>query len=395
MSSSKPNRRSHRSCGSLHSRALLLAVLLLGATAAVPRAFALIRLDNDRNHVDVTGSFTTGFSSNIGASASGASDNYYSADVGAQYLRRAGLIVMDASVGLSATSYAKNSGENFRDPSFKVNFKKQSGRTTGGLKLSAARESRADTAANIRNSSWSYDASLDARYPMLNGRYAFMGAVGASFRDFADNNTLADQKSVNASLDFYYILDERSLLAGYRFRQEYTSLSTGSRDHSITAGISGPLLFRLNGTLRAGYQVRMPYGLTTGRGTYTGWTANGSSTWEVTKRLDFSGQLSRDLSTTSTNISVDTLGGTIQGQYRFNIQTAFSASTGATRTRFLDSSAGNRLDTAWNWEVTAHRSIFKEHINLSLSYAFFRNWSSSSFSSFDRKSLTFTASAKY
>lgn len=396
MSSSKPNHGSHSTLGSLRTRALLLAALLLGGPAAVPRAFALIRLDNDRNHVDVTGSFTTGFSSNIGASAAGSSDNYYSAEVGAQYLRRAGLIVMDASVGLSATSYAKNSGENFRDPSFKVNFKKQSGRTTGGLQLSAARESRADTAANIRNQSWSYDASLDAKYPMLNGRYAFTASVGASLRDFADNNTLADQKSLSSSLDFYYILNERSLLAGYRFRQESTSLSTGSRDHSVTAGISGPLLFRLNGMLRMGYQVRVPYGLTAGRSTYTGWTANGSSTWEVTKRLDFSGQLSRDLSTTSTNISVDTLGGSIQGQYRFNIQTAFSASTGVTRTRFLDGGgAGNRLDTAWNWEVAAHRSIFKEHIQLSVSYSFFRNWSSSSFSSFDRKNLTFTASAKY
>lgn len=395
MSSSKPNHRSHRTPGSLRTRALLLAALLLGGPAAVPRAFALIRLDNDRNHVDVSGSFSTGFSSNIGASAGGSSDNFVTADVGAQYLRRAGLIVMDASVSMNATSYVKNKDESSRDPSFKVEFNKRSGRTTGALKLSAARESRADTAANIRNSSWSYEASLDARYPMLNGRYAFMASVGASYRDFADNNTLADQKSLSSSLDFYYILNERSLLAGYRFRQESTSLSTGSRDHSVTAGISGPLLFRLNGTLRAGYQVRTPYGLTAGRGTYTGWTANGSSTWEVTKRLDFSGQLSRDFSTTSTNISVDTMGGNIAGQYRFNIQTAFSAGTGVTRTRFLDAGAGNRLDTAWNWDVTAHRSIFKEHIKLSLAYSFFRNWSSSSFSSFDRKSVTFTASAKY
>jgi hypothetical protein len=302
---------------------------------------------------------------------------------------------MDASVSLSATSYAKNSGENFNDPSLRMEFNKGSGRTTGALKLSAARESRADTAANLRNQSWSYEASLDAKYPMLGGRYAFIGAFGASLRDFADNTTLADQTGTFASLDFYYMLDERNLLAGYRFRQESTSFSSGSRDHSLTAGVSGPLLFRLNGTFRAGYQVRTPYGLTAGRDTHTGWTANGSSTWEVTKRLDFAGQLSRDFSTTSTNISVDTLGGTIRGQYRFNLQTSFSASTGVTRTRFLDSVSGNRLDTAWNWDVTAYRSFFSQHIQLSLSYSFFRNWSSSSFSTFDRKNLTFTATAKY
>jgi hypothetical protein len=302
---------------------------------------------------------------------------------------------MDASVSLSGTSYAKNTGENFHDPSLRVQLTKGSGRTTGALKLSAARESRADTAANLRNESWSYEATLDAKYPMLGGTYAFIGSVGASLRDFADNNALADQKGITGSMDFYYVLSERSLLAGYRFRQESTSFSTGSRDHSITAGVSGPLLFRLNGTLRAGYQVRTPYGLTAGRDTHTGWTANGSSTWEVTKRLDFAGQLSRDFSTTSTNISVDTLGGTVRGQYRFNTQTSFSASTGLTRTRFLDSVSGNRLDTAWNWDVTAYRSFFSQHIQLSLSYSFFRNWSSSSFSSFDRKNLTFTASAKY
>jgi hypothetical protein len=372
-----------------------LATLLLGLMAPTPRALALIRLDEGRNQIFVTGSFSTGYSSNIGASAGGKRDNYFSASVGAQYQRQAGLIVMDSSVSMDATSYIKNTGESFRDPSFKTEFKKRSGRTTGSLKLSAARESRADTAANIRNESWSYQASLDARYPMLAGKYAFLPSIGWSLRDFADNKTLADQKSVFASLDFYYTLDERSLLAGYRFRQESTSLGTGSRDHSFTAGVSGPLLFRLNGTLRAGYQVRTPYGITAGRDTYTGWTANGSSTWEVTKRLDFSGQLSRDFSTTSTNVSVDTLGGTVRGQYRFNTQTSFSASTGATRTRFLDGIAGNRLDTSWNWDVTLYRSIFNQHIQLSLSYNYFKNWSSSSFSTFDRTGLTFTASAKY
>lgn len=379
----------------MRNRALVLVSLLLGLTAPLPRAFGLIRLDEGRNQIFVTGSFTTGFSSNIGASAGGASDNYYSADIGAQYQRHAGLIVMDASVGLSGTSYAKNSDENFRDPSLRMELKKGTGRTTGSLKLSAARESRADTAANLRNESWAYETTLDAKYPMLNGRYGFIGTVGTSLRDFADNNDLADQKSISSSLDFYYTLDERSLLGGYRFRQESTSFDTGSRDHSITAGVSGPLLFRLNGNFRVGYQIRTPYGLTTGRQNYTGWTANGSSTWEVTERLDFAGQLSRDFSTTSTNVSVDTLGGTIRAQYRFNTQTAFTTSTGITRTRFLGTVAGNRLDTAWTWDVTAHRSFFSQHIQLSVSYNFFRNWSSASFSSFDRKNLTFTASAKY
>jgi hypothetical protein len=370
-------------------------MLLLGLTAPFPSARALIRLDENRNQIFVTTGFTTGWSSNIGASSGGARDTYYSASVSAQYLRRAGLIVMDSSVSVNATSYSKNPSEDFRDPQIQVELSKGSGRTTGALKLSAQRESRADTAANLRNESWSYEASLDAKYPMLNGRYAFMPSVGWSFRDFADNNTLADQTGLTASMDFYYTLDERSLLAGYRYRQESTSLNTGSRDHALTVGVSGPLLFRLNGTLRAGYQVRTPYGSTGGRDSHTGWTASGSSTWEVTKRLSFGGQLSRDYSTTSTNISVDTLGGTARGEYRLSTLTSFSASSGVTRTRFLDAASGNRLDTGWNWDVTAYRNVFNSHLKLSLSYSYFRNWSSASFSSFDRRNLTFTATARY
>lgn len=395
MSSNKPNCRSDRAPRGRLARALQLALLLLGIAAPVTPVHALIRLDENRNQIFVSSSFSTGWSSNIGASASGARDTYYSASISAQYLRRAGLIVMDSSISLSGTSYAKNSNENFRDPAIQVEFNKGSGRTTGALKLSAQRESRADTAANIRNESWSYEASLDAKYPMLNGRYAFMPSIGWSFRDFSDNNTLADQHGLTTSLDFYYTLDERSLLAGYRFRQESTSFNSGRRDHAFTAGLSGPLLSRLNGTIRAGYQVRTPYGPTGGRGTFTGWTASGSSTWEVTKRLGFKGQVSRDLSTTSTNISVDTLGGTVGGDYRFNTKASFSASTGTTRTRFLDAVAGNRLDTSWNWDATASYALFNSHAKLALSYSFFRNWSSSSFSSFDRRSLTFTASATY
>jgi len=95
------------------------------------------------------------YDSNLFANAAGAGDTSYSLSFGADYVRRAGWIGLNASVGVNATRYGKFTREDFENPTFTAAFSKQSGRTTGSLTLSAARESRADVAANLATKSCS------------------------------------------------------------------------------------------------------------------------------------------------------------------------------------------------------------------------------------------------
>src|ERR1035437_2861591 len=129
------------------ARALLLAVVI----GCVP-AHALVTLNFNDGHdrVYVTATLGATHDSNVTASNGGPGDFVYSAGLQAQYPRGAGLIGVTANMAGNSSHFATLKGEDFNNPSFGLEFTKQSGRTTGALTLSAARLSRADSALNVR-----------------------------------------------------------------------------------------------------------------------------------------------------------------------------------------------------------------------------------------------------
>ncbi len=369
-----------------------LAVLLSAGLVVLP-AQALVSIDAGKNQLFINSTASVSYDSNLFANASGGGDYVYSLNVGANFIRRAGLIGMDASVGVSASQYGKFHGEDFQNPNFRTVFSKQTGRTTGEFSLGAARQSRADTAANLRNESWLYDATLSLKYPVIE-RYSLAATVGYSLRDFADNTTLVDLTSYNFGLDLFYVYTtDRDLLAGYQFREDRTSVDTKTYDHSFTAGVTGRIIGRLQGSVRAGYEVRMPRGGTTG-GNYGAWTANASAVWNFTKRLNVTGQLSKDVSTTSTDLSVDTLSTGLDAQYAWNAKTSFSAGTGWSDSKFLGLLGAGRRDDSWNWSVAMNRTI-NSHLKASLSYSFSQNWSTLSFADYSRRAAILSLASRF
>jgi hypothetical protein len=59
------------------------------------------------------------------------------------------------------------------------------------------------------------------------------------------------------------------LIAGYRYRFSDTSRQTSTSDHALNVGLAGRLLRGVKGSLRAGYQVRMPHGSPGGSGQFS------------------------------------------------------------------------------------------------------------------------------
>lgn len=369
-----------------------LASLLSWFVVCCP-AWGLVSLDEGRDQLFVNSALTIGYDSNLFANAVGGGDMSYSLNVGADYIRRAGWIGLNASVAVNATRYGKFTGEDFQDPTFSAEFTKQTGRTTGSLTLSAARENRADLAANLRDVSWFYQADLNFKYPVIE-RYSITGNLGYSYRDFADNTFLVDLKSYSAGVDLFYVYTtDRDLLAGYHFREEDTSLDNKSFEHSFTAGMTGKIFSRLNGSLRAGYMFLVPQG-TDNQGSYSSWTANGSVSWSFTKRFSLTGQVSKDFSTTSTNADVDSLSAGLRAQYAYSSKTSFATGMGWTDSRYLGLAGGGRHDDSWSWDASLQHT-FNGHLSLNLTYMYFQNWSTLAYSDFVRNNVSLSLSSRF
>jgi hypothetical protein len=372
------------------ARAFAAASLVL-AFACRP-AQALVKMNGGTDEIFLNSSISAGYDSNLFANSTGQGDYSYSLVVGAEYTRNAGLIGLKASVSVNATRYQDITSENFNDPTFKADFSKKTGRTTGSLSLELARENRADEALNVRSESWHYGADLNVRYPVIE-RYSILGNVGYARRDYTNNALLSDVDTYKAGVDLAYtIRTGRDLLAGYSYRQEHTSANVKNDDHSFTVGLSGQILPRLTGSIRAGYDYRIPQHSVDGD--FSSWTANSSVIWAFSQRLNVTGQLNKDFSTTATNISTDSLASSLKVSYAMNSKFTFGVGTGWGESDFLGQQGGNRHDNSWNWDASV-TYVINPHLNASLTYVSFQNWSTLAFADFTRRNVTLTLSARF
>lgn len=373
------------------TRFALAAVLAAGI--ACPPAPALVSLNDGRNQIFVTASAGFTWDSNIYANATSSGDYLFNAALGLELKRRAGLIAVDGSVMIDATQFADNTSENSLNPRFRTEFSKQSGRTTGVLALGAARQSRADSATNLRSESWLYDATLNLKYPVIE-RYSIAGSVGYSRLDYLNNAILVDLETFSASADLFYVYtSERDLFAGYRYRHGDTSASTAFDDHAFTLGVSGRILPKLNGVVRFGYQVRQPSG--TAEDSYEAFTASAAATWNLSRRLGLTVQAAKDFSTTATNLNVDALTFNLDAQYTMNSKLSFSAGVGYGINDFLGAPGGNRHDEFFSWTAGVTYRVLDERLSASLVYAYLRNWSTLDYSDFERNSLNLNLSSRF
>jgi hypothetical protein len=372
-------------------RAVIAAVLT--ACLLCPPAQALVTYNDGKEHIFVTGTMAMAYDSNIYAHAGGAGDTIYSAGVLVDYTRRAGWIGVNANFALNLSQFVDNSGENFINPRAGVEFIKTSGRTTGALNLSVARENRADTAANIRDESWNYNASLNFRYPVIS-RYSISGNFGYMSRVYDNSATLSDLTTYTVAVDLLYALNsERDLSAGYRYRYSETSFDSAYDDHSFTIGVSGKIAARLNGSIRAGYQKRTPKRGTTDGG-YGGMTAAAGVTWTGSKRFSLTGQLVKDVSVTATDVSIDTLSATLDAQFVFSSRLSTFANVGAGRSQFLGTAGLDRRDDYFTFGAGVNYTMM-QHLKASLAYVFFDNASTFAYSDYDRNAITLTLSSRW
>jgi hypothetical protein len=379
---------------------------LLAISLACSPVRALVVLNDGRDRIFVTGSFSVSEDSNVFANSDNKSDVVFGSGLTAEYTRRAGWIGVNGSVAINGSNFDKNKAQDFKNPSYRLEFTKQSGRTTGSLSFNGARESRADAAVNMRSTSWNYGANLNSKYPA--GLNTFTGQFGYSNRKYVESTIFADLATYTSAIDVIHILPaERELVAGYRLRFSETSRNTSTSDHSVTVGLSGRLLRGLSGSIRGGWQARVPHGATIGNGVFSSWTLSGSTSYAFSRKLNVALQLSKDFSTTATDASVDVTSASLSAGYAFTPKTALSFSAGWGNTRFLGDTGrvvvalgppvilgSNREDSYGNWTAGLSYGL-NEHLTAALNYSWFQNWSTSSFADFIRNSWGVTLSSRW
>ena len=372
----------------------LTSIIAAGLGVFSSSALALVKFDDGHDEFFVNLGLGVGYDSNIFATNNGGGDFFESASLELEYRRKAGLIGVDGTLGWNFSKFDKFASENFANPHLRVEFTKDKGRTTGSLQLSAARESRAETEINIRTTSWNYDSNLNLKYPVID-RYSLTGQLGYNLRDILKNVDLVNIRTFTAGSELNYAYTSaRDLLAGYRFRATNTTAPSESYDHSFTVGTSGKLLSKLNGSARFGYQIRQSKRRDGLDETYGDFTASVSTAWTLTRRFTLTGTLSRDFSTLATDTSVETTAANLEAQFAAKAKFSLFASTGGGYTRFLGVRGGNRRDTYFTFNAGANYAM-NDHLKLTLTYGYYKNWSTLPISDYDRHTVSLNVSSRW
>lgn len=368
------------------ARGLVLAHLSSAA------ASALVKFNEGRDQIFVNASVSAGYDSNIYASGANENDIVTNTTLSLDYNRNAGMIAVSGTLGWNLGTFATNGDSDFANPSLSLGFTKSGGRTTGGLSIDVSRESEADPNVNLRTESWRYNVGLDWKYPVIE-RYSLSGEFGYSLTDYVDNSAgFIDLDTYSAGVNVNYAYSStRELSLGYRIRESDTSAGGSTTDHSITAGLSGRILPKLNGSLRGGYQIREDS--VTGE-SYGSPNAEISLSWAATRRMSVTLAVTKDFSTTATESSLDSTQATLSAQYSLTRRFNVTGAAGGGESRFFSGSDDGRTDRFANVS-TGLTCTINEHLSTSLAYSYFKNWSNRANSDFDRHSVNLNLSTHW
>jgi hypothetical protein len=378
---------------------LLTAAAVVAAAVVSPSARALVSLEDGKDHIFVDGSVEMGYDSNVFANGLDNGSLSYEEVVTTEFTRRAGWIGVNVSASVTAMQFERFTSQNYVDPSLSAEFTKQSGRTTGSITLSVQREDRADVNVNTRDISWNYDAGLNFQYPVIE-RYSITGTFDYSRANYDDQLLFTNQTVYSSNLYLYYILnDQRDMFIDYRYR--LTDEANGQKyvDNSLMIGVSGRVFGPFNGSLQVGYQDRTPYGVAGPNG-YNDTNAAGSMTWNITRRIALTANVSQDFSTTANAISIET------SSAGFTLQDSISSKAVATLTatggenRFLGTAGKQAPDSQQRVDQFIAMSAFysyafNEHLKLQVGCSYYRNWSNLSFADFPRTQYNLTVSSHW
>ncbi len=379
----------------------ILKVVLLALLVIPQSVFALLNIDGTRNQIFVFGELTFGYDSNIFAQSGGGDDTITTAILGTEYRRGAGTLSVLARAQIGNERYSTNSDRNAWNPSLRLELARTTGRLTGTLAIGATKASRADSAINLRTSSWSYPVDLNLKYP-INEKMYVTSNTGYLHRSYADKVVLSNLTEYTQAVDVFRVYTSKlDLLGGYRVRFSETPEGR-STDHNFSLGATGGILPKLNGTVRFGYQFRNintdPLAQNISSGNFSNFSALAQLNWNATRKFAMVGRLSRDFSTTANAISVDSISANLHANYILTRRWQIDGGLGGGRNNFLngqvDARGRQRQDVFITWDAGI-TFIYSEKFKASLSYVHLQNWSTLDLSDFTSNGISLNLSSRF
>ena len=376
------------------TRARRRLVYLLLCGTALHRASALFNLNQGKDLIFVTGSYSIGWDSNVFTRSTARSAFTQSASASIDYTRQAGLISVGVTASASSGSFAGIRGQDFLDPSLSVSFRKRYGRTTGAWTTSARHESQPDPDVGQRTQDWSFLSALDLRYP-INDRFYLSNNLAYTGRYYTNTHQFSDLDSYSEGFFANYVYSSKlDLNTGYTVRLSNTSKDTKAIDQSLTVGATGSLLPKLTGSVNMGVERRNADSTVGHHETFDSFTSSTSVKWLFSRKLSFNGDLSDDFSTSASDISTNRLSAGLHANA--SLTSKFIGSTGVTYsiTHFLGVAGEGRRDDLLQFDASVGMAL-TTHIRLSLALLYMINWSTLASADFERESMTFTVVATY
>lgn len=372
-------------------RCSLLLILPLLVPCPAP---ALVSLNDGRDEIFVSGTYSIGFDSNVFTRASGKRSMTQNASVSADYARQAGLIGLNVNVAASSGRFESIRGQDFTDPSIAISLRKRHGRTTGSLNLNAARESQPDPDVGERTRSWNYTAALDLRYP-VNDRYYLSNNLKYSARSYLAGNKYADLRHYTDSIALNYVYTSKlDLNVAYSLGISDTSRDTKAYDHSLTIGASGAILPKLSGTIRVGGQRRNSDSTVIGKETFDSFTSGTSLKWLFSRKLSLSFDLDVDNAMTATDLSVNRATSGLHASFSLTNKITASAGASYTVSDYLGAAAEGRKDETLQFDANLGAAL-TTRLRTSLGYDYSINYSTLAAADYERHSLSLSLTANY
>jgi hypothetical protein len=369
----------------------LAALFVLALLCSPQSVFALLNIDGTRNQVFVFGNVTFAYDSNIFASgADEAGDYIYSASLGVELKRRAGIIAVNAKAVFNRQEFQENTTQSSWNPTFFLEFNKTTGRTTGAFTINAYRSSRADSAVNLRTQTWNFPLGLNIKYP-INDKFYVTSTSGYLKRSYSDGSGLLNYTDYSEGIDMLYVFTSKTDLSlSYRIRVGQTTLDN-TIDQALMFGLVNQIVPKVNGSIRIGVQRRT---VDRTNDTFNQISLSTDLSWAITRKLNLKGVAMRDFSTTAVGGSVDAATAQLRASYDFSRRYQANGGIGYGRNLFLDGATKDRRDDFFTWDV-GFTLAWNEHLHASFSYNYLRNWSTLSFSDFERTGYSLDISSRY
>jgi hypothetical protein len=232
---------------------------------------------------------------------------------------------------------------------------------------------------------------LKLRYP-VSDRFYGTSDTGYLRRTYSDDDPdLHNYHDYDEALDLFYIYTSKlDLVAGYRIRYSQATGGPDTYDHWFNVGATGAVLAKLNGTVRFGYEIRdIDHGESFGH-----FNVLAALNWTVTRKLTLSSQISRDFNTIATGASVDSTVAGLRANYALTRKWEVEGGIAYGRNLFLNGSTQSRRDDFFSTDVGVHYKL-NDHFRLAVSYTYLQNWSTLSFSDFDRNGFSVSLSSRF